>query len=120
MRTAKDLMLDYLADTAEQSGALFADHGTLGLPYLASVGLPPTQKGPEEITKFLSFLHGTLYPGFSFSIARAAMESFLGILQKGRALKDYQYMVQSREAMFDHLAWWGEPLKAARERTKPV
>jgi hypothetical protein len=29
-------------------------------------------------------------------------------------------MVQSREAMFDHLAWWGEPLKAARERTKPV
>jgi hypothetical protein len=66
MKTAKDLMLGYIAGTAEQSGALFADNGTLELPYLASIGLSPVLKGPEEITKFLSFLHGTLYPGFSF------------------------------------------------------
>ena len=66
MKTAKDLMLGYIAGTAEQSGALFADNGTLELPYLASIGLPPVLKGPEERTKFLSFLHGTLYPGFSF------------------------------------------------------
>jgi uncharacterized protein len=66
LKTAKDLMLGYIAGTAEQSGALFADNGTLELPYLASIGLPPVQKGPGEITKFLSFLHGTLYPGFSF------------------------------------------------------
>ena len=43
-----------------------------------------------------------------------AMEPFLGILQNVRALNDYQYLVQSRDAMFDHLVWWGEALKAAR------
>jgi NAD(P)H-dependent FMN reductase len=46
------------------------------------------------------------------------MEPFLGILQKGRALNEYEYLVRSREAMFDHLVWWGEALKAARQRTK--
>lgn len=42
------------------------------------------------------------------------MEPFLGILRSGRTLNDYDYLVQSREALFDHLAWWGEALKAAR------
>ncbi len=46
-----------------------------------------------------------------------SMEPFLGILQKGRSLNDYQYLVQSREVMFDHLVWWAEALKAARQRT---
>ena len=46
-----------------------------------------------------------------------AMEPFLGILQKGRTLNDYDYLVQSRDAMFDHLVWWGEALKVARQRT---
>jgi NAD(P)H-dependent FMN reductase len=46
-----------------------------------------------------------------------AMEPFLGILQNGRALNDYEYLVQSRDAMFDHLVWWGEVLKAGRQRT---
>jgi NAD(P)H-dependent FMN reductase len=46
-----------------------------------------------------------------------AMEPFLGILQNGRALNDYDYLVQSRDAMFDHLVWWGGALKAARQRT---
>jgi hypothetical protein len=45
-----------------------------------------------------------------------AMEPFLGILQNGRSLNDYGYLVQSREVMCDHLVWWGEALKAARER----
>jgi len=40
-----------------------------------------------------------------------AMEPFLGILQKGRALNDYDYLVQARDVMFDHLVWWGETLK---------
>jgi hypothetical protein len=31
-------------------------------------------------------------------------------------MASYDYLVQSREAMFDHLAWWGEALKAARQR----
>jgi NAD(P)H-dependent FMN reductase len=46
-----------------------------------------------------------------------SMEPFLGILQNGRSLNDYQYLVQSREAMFDQLVWWAEALKAARQRT---
>jgi NAD(P)H-dependent FMN reductase len=47
-----------------------------------------------------------------------AMEPYLGIVQSGRSLNDYDYLVQSREAMFDHLVWWGEALKAARQRTR--
>jgi NAD(P)H-dependent FMN reductase len=46
-----------------------------------------------------------------------AMEPYLGIVQGGRSLNDYGYLVQSREAMFDHLVWWGEALKVARQRT---
>jgi NAD(P)H-dependent FMN reductase len=45
------------------------------------------------------------------------MEPFLGILRQGRALNDYEYLVRSRDAMFDHLVWWGEALTAARQRT---
>lgn len=75
MRTAKDLMLAYIGGTAEQSGALFADFGTLELPYLASIGLPPVLKGPGEITKFLSFLHQTLYPDFSFDDFKMHLEA---------------------------------------------
>jgi hypothetical protein len=44
------------------------------------------------------------------------MEPFLGILQKGRALNHYEYLVQARDVMFDHLVWWGETLKAGRQR----
>ena len=46
-----------------------------------------------------------------------AMEPYLGIVQGGRSLNDYDYLVQSREAMFDHLVWWGAALKAARQGT---
>jgi len=66
MKTAKELMLAYINGNAEQSGALFSSGGTLELPYLASIGLPPVLHGQREITKFLSFLHGTLYPNFKF------------------------------------------------------
>jgi NAD(P)H-dependent FMN reductase len=45
------------------------------------------------------------------------MEPYLGIVRDGRALNDYEYLVQSRGVMFDHLVWWGEALKAARLRT---
>jgi len=45
------------------------------------------------------------------------MEPYLGIVQSGRSLNDYDYLVQSREVMFDHLVWWGEALKAARQGT---
>jgi NAD(P)H-dependent FMN reductase len=46
-----------------------------------------------------------------------AMEPFLGILQNGRSLNDYEYLVQARKAMLDHLVWWGEALKTARRAT---
>jgi NAD(P)H-dependent FMN reductase len=44
-----------------------------------------------------------------------AMEPYLGIVKGGRSLNDYDYLVQSRQLMFDHLVWWGEALKAARQ-----
>jgi NAD(P)H-dependent FMN reductase len=47
-----------------------------------------------------------------------AMEPFLGILQHSRSLNDYDYLAQSRGVMFDHLVWWGEALKAARQQTE--
>ena len=75
MKTAKELMLAYISGSAEQSGALFADNGTLELPYLASIGLPPVLKGPAEITKFLGFLHGQLYPGFSFEQVKVHLDT---------------------------------------------
>jgi hypothetical protein len=75
MNTARDLMLGYIHGTAEQSGALFADDGTLELPYLASIGLPPMMNGPRAITEFLSFLHGKLYPGFSFEDVEIHIET---------------------------------------------
>jgi NAD(P)H-dependent FMN reductase len=46
-----------------------------------------------------------------------AVEPFLGILRHGRTLNEYDYLVQSRDVMFDHLVWWGEALKAGRQRT---
>lgn len=75
MKTAKELMLGYIQGTAEQSGALFAENGTLELPYLASIGLPPVLKGPAEIAKFLGFLHGTLYPGFVFKDVKVHIDT---------------------------------------------
>jgi uncharacterized protein len=75
MKTAKDLMLAYLAGTAEQTGALFAEGGTLELPYLASIGVPPVTTGPVEITKFLGFLHSTLYPGFAFEDVKIHLQT---------------------------------------------
>jgi uncharacterized protein len=66
MMTAQELMLAYIAGTAEESADLFGDTGKLELPYLASIGLPPVLTGRKEIAKFLGFLHDTLYPGFRF------------------------------------------------------
>lgn len=45
-----------------------------------------------------------------------AMEAYLGVVQQGKALDDYDHLVQARNAMFDNLVWWGETLKAAREQ----
>jgi hypothetical protein len=44
------------------------------------------------------------------------MEPYLGIVKNGRTLNDYEYLVQSRGVMFDYLVWWGEALKAPRQK----
>ncbi|MDB5476643.1 MAG: NADPH-dependent reductase family protein [Phenylobacterium sp.] len=44
-----------------------------------------------------------------------AMEPYLGVVQQGRSLNDYPYLVQARDGLFENLAWWGQALKAARE-----
>jgi hypothetical protein len=75
MKTAKDLMLAYLAGTADQSSALFGERGTLELPYMASIGMPPVTTGSAEIGQFLSFLHTTLYPGFKFENVTIHLET---------------------------------------------
>ena len=75
MKTAKELMLGYIGGTAEQSGALFSESGTLELPYLASIGMPPVLTGPKEIGDFLGFLHDSLYPGFSFEDVRIHIDT---------------------------------------------
>ncbi len=48
----------------------------------------------------------------------AERENKFGAFVKDAELNDYEYLVQSREVMFDHLVWWGEALKAARQGTK--
>jgi NAD(P)H-dependent FMN reductase len=42
------------------------------------------------------------------------LEPFLGVLREGKSLDDYPFLVQSRTAMLDQLAWWAEALRAAR------
>ena len=42
------------------------------------------------------------------------MEPFLGVLQQGKSLDDYVYLVQARQALFDNLVWWARALKDAR------
>lgn len=44
-----------------------------------------------------------------------AMEPFLGILTQGKTLDDYAYLTQSRETLFEHMVWWGQALKTARD-----
>jgi uncharacterized protein len=75
MKTAKELMLAYIAGNAEQSGALFGERGTLELPYMASIGIPPVSTGAAEVGKFLGFLHSTLYPGFKFENVKIHLET---------------------------------------------
>ena len=44
------------------------------------------------------------------------LEPYLGIVRDGRSLDDYEYLALGRAALFDHLVWWGEALKAVRQR----
>jgi len=43
-----------------------------------------------------------------------AMEPYLGVIQQGKTLDDYPYLVNARTAVFDNLVWWDKALKAGR------
>jgi NAD(P)H-dependent FMN reductase len=49
-----------------------------------------------------------------------AMEPFLGVVQQGKSLDDYPYLVQARDGVLDNLVWWGNALKAARAESAKV
>jgi uncharacterized protein len=66
MKTAKELLQAYINGTAQESAALFAEDGSLELPYLADLGVDPRYEGPKTIGMFLTFLHEKMYPGFTF------------------------------------------------------
>ncbi|OOQ59555.1 nuclear transport factor 2 family protein [Mucilaginibacter pedocola] len=67
MKTAKELLLDYLNNIGDPDFQieLFADDAVFELPYLASLGLPARWEGREVLYKFLSNLPKT-FPGFKF------------------------------------------------------
>jgi len=43
------------------------------------------------------------------------MEPFMGVLQHGKSLDEFPYLVEARDAQFDELAWWGRALRDARQ-----
>jgi Predicted flavoprotein len=43
------------------------------------------------------------------------MEPFVAVLKGEQALGDFDYLNQSRTALFDQLVWWARALKAGRE-----
>ncbi len=67
MKTAKELLLDYLNNAGDQDIQieLFANDAVFELPYLASIGLPARWEGRDIIYKFLANLPKT-FPGFKF------------------------------------------------------
>jgi NAD(P)H-dependent FMN reductase len=48
------------------------------------------------------------------------LEPFIGVLQEGKSLEDYPFLVQGRTTMLDQLAWWATALRAARVSTAEV
>jgi uncharacterized protein len=116
MKTAKDLMHGYLDGTAEQSGELFGQSGTLELPYMASIGVPAIYKGSAEIAKFLGFLHATLYPGFAFENVKILLET------DAQVFAEYLIVSKSgitgkavRQQFFGHLEAADGKIKRLRE-----
>lgn len=67
MKTAKELLLDYLNNIGDPDLQieLFANDAVFELPYLASLGLPARWEGRETLYKFLGNLPKT-FPGFKF------------------------------------------------------
>ena len=75
MKTAKELLLEFLEafPIAAKAAALFADDGTLEIPYLESVNIQSMAEGPGEIEKFLATMI-EMVPGWKFSNIKILME----------------------------------------------
>jgi len=75
MKTAKDLLLEFLDafPIPAKAAALFAENGTLEIPYLESVNIQPRSEGPGEIEKFLTTLI-EMVPDWKFSNIKILME----------------------------------------------
>jgi ketosteroid isomerase-like protein len=67
MKTAKELLLDYLENVGNPDFQieLFADDAVFELPYLSSLGIPARWEGRETLYNFLNNLPKT-FPGFKF------------------------------------------------------
>jgi len=69
MKTAKDLLLEFIASSFREpkvAAAMFAEDGAFEMPYLADFGFPPRYAGHKEIEDFFQMVRN-LYPGFEFS-----------------------------------------------------
>ena len=75
MKTAKDLLLEFLDafPIPARAAALFAENGTLEIPYLESVNIQPRSEGHREIEKFVAALIG-MVPDWKFSNIKILME----------------------------------------------
>ncbi len=43
-------------------------------------------------------------------------DAFIGLLTQDKQMADYPFLEQSRTDLLDNLVWWGEALKAARDK----
>lgn len=44
------------------------------------------------------------------------VEPYIAVANKDKSLNDYNFLIASRNDLFDHLVWWASALKAARNK----
>ncbi|SCW78382.1 MULTISPECIES: nuclear transport factor 2 family protein [unclassified Pseudomonas] len=76
MKNAVELLQQYLdaIQTPYLAAALFAEDGVLELPYLESLGIPHSVKGPAAIEGFIGSLLGKV-PDFKFHNVRFLIDT---------------------------------------------
>ena len=114
MKTATDLLLEFLDafPTPARAAALFAENGTLEIPYLDSVNIQPRSEGPREIEKFLATLIA-MVPGWKFSNIKILMED------KDQVFAEYEVhaVATHTNRSFDQL-FFGRLVKDEHDRIK--
>jgi ketosteroid isomerase-like protein len=76
MKTPAELLKSYLDNVRDPDviASLFAEDGILELPYLATLGIPPSHQGPAQITAFLKSVISTV-KDFRFHDLQIFMET---------------------------------------------